>query len=356
MFRAAVAVLVSLLTVVVAAACGSSSSSSGSAAAQALLVKTFSGNHMVKSGVLAFSLALSPSNSSSETGPISVSLSGPFESSGHGKLPESDLNIGLDALGHHGQLGIISTGGSGYVTLDGTAYRMPSSDVQKIASSFSSASSGGGALSKLGINPLHWVNDPTIVGTETIGGARTTHIRAGIDVAALLGDLNTFLGKASSSTKVIPGTISAVKRQKIAAEIKNPTVDVWTGTNDNTLRKLSLDLSFPVSGEISALLGGTTTAALGMILQYSDLDQPQTIPAPANPQSFSAFETKLRGIVQQLGGGALASGVLGALGSGTSTSSSAATPNSAKYARCLKRAGGEVSKMQKCASLINSGG
>jgi hypothetical protein len=336
------------------AACGSSSSSSGSAAAEALLVKTFSGSHTVKSGVLDFSLALSSSGSSSETGPISLSLSGPFESSGAGKLPESDLNIGLNALGHHGQLGIISTGGSGYVTLDGNAYRLPASDVQKIASSFSSAGSGGGTLAKLGIDPLHWVTNPVIVGTETIGGAQTTHIWAGIDVAALLGDLNTFLGKASSSTKVIPGTISAAKRQKIAGEIKSPTVDVWTGSADNTLRKLSLGLGFPVSSEISTLLGGTTSAAFGMTLQYSDLNQLQTISAPANPQSFSAFETKLRGIVQQLGAGQLL-GSLGASTGGTSTTSASGSA-SAKYSQCIQRAGDDVGKMQKCASLINSGG
>lgn len=136
-----------------------------------------------------------------------------------------------------------------------------------------------------------------------MGGAETTHIREGIDIAALLGDLNTFLGKASSSTKVIPGT---------------------------------------------------TSAAFGITLRYSGLNQPQTISAPANPQSFSAFEAKLRGIVQQLGAGQLL-GSLGASTGGTSTTSSAG-PASAKYGQCIQRAGDDVGKMQKCASLINSGG
>ena len=55
--------------------------------------------------------------------------SGPFESRGAGKLPKSNFNIGLSALGHHGQLGIVSTGATGYVTLDGNAYRLPAGDV-----------------------------------------------------------------------------------------------------------------------------------------------------------------------------------------------------------------------------------
>ncbi len=212
-------------------------------------------------------------------------------------------------------------------------------------------------LSKLGINPLHWVNDPTIVGTETIGGAETTHIRAGINVAALLGDLNTFLGKASSSTKVIPGTISAAKRQKIAAEIKNPTVDVWTGNSDNTLRKLSLDLSFPVSGEISTLLGGTTSAG--------DRDDPSVLrpqPAaddpgagqPAIVQRVRDEAARDRSAARGRGTGQRRAGRARVGHEHRARRPRPRIPRST--ASACKRAGGDVGKMQKCASLINSGG
>ena len=92
------------------AACGSSSPASSSASAQQLLKQTFSGSHTVKSGVLSLSLTLTPSGSSTLNGPISLSLSGPFQSRGAGKPPESNFTVGLDALGQHGQLGLVSTG------------------------------------------------------------------------------------------------------------------------------------------------------------------------------------------------------------------------------------------------------
>src|ERR1700759_668757 len=76
------------------AACGSSSPASSSAGAQQLLKQTFSGSHTVKSGVLTFSLTLTPSGSSTVSGPITLSLNGPFQSQGAGKLPESDFTIG----------------------------------------------------------------------------------------------------------------------------------------------------------------------------------------------------------------------------------------------------------------------
>lgn len=365
--RLSAAILVSVLTVLFAVGCGSSSSSSGSASAQKLLERTFSGKHTVKSGILSFSLALAPQGSNTVKGPLELSLSGPFQSRGAGKLPESDLTISIEGLGHRGQLGIISTGANGYVTLDGVAYRLPASDFQKLESSFSGAGSGGNGLGKLGIEPLHWLTNPSIVGNETVAGTETTHIKAGIAVAALLGDLNTFLSKASSTTSStsIPSSISAATRQKIASEVSKPTVDVWTGTNDDTLRKLTLSLGFPVTGQVSTLLGGISSAGFGLTLQYADLNQPQTIAAPTNAQPFTQFESKLHGVLSQVEGGLGASslGSLGSAGSGSSGSSGSAASASSgsaaglsKYTKCIERAANDVAKMQKCAPLLSGGG
>jgi hypothetical protein len=355
--------LLAVLMSAVVAACGSSSSNS-SGGAQTLLKQTFSGSHTVKSGILSFGLTVIPSGSSTIKGPISLSLSGPFQSRGSGRLPESNLNISIDALGHHGQLGIVSTGTNGYITLDGAAYQLPAADYQKLASSFSSAGSGTGGLSKLGINPLHWLTNPSVVGDETVAGASTTHIKANINVASLLGDLSTFLQKASSSgaagSTAIPSTISPSTRQKIAAAVKNPTVDVWTGTSDKTLRKLSINLNLPVSGQASTLLGGLSSAGIGLTLQYADLNQPQTVAAPSNVQPFSAFAPKLEGILRgiegSLGAGALGSAGAASTGSSSSGSGSAGSGGVNKYTLCIQQASGNVTKMQKCASLLSSSG
>ena len=181
-------------------ACGSSSGGD----ANSLLKQTFSGSHTVTSGNLSFSLTVSPSGSRTLSGPITLSFGGPFQSRGKGQLPASNFNISITASGRTGSLGILSTGTNGYVTLQGTSYQLPAATFQKLESSFAQvasspgAGSNGGTLSKLGIDPLHWLVNPSVVGHESVGGADTTHIRAGVNVAALLADLNTFLQKASS--------------------------------------------------------------------------------------------------------------------------------------------------------------
>jgi hypothetical protein len=359
------ALLAACLVAALIAGCGGSSSSSSSA--QSLLRQTFSGSHTVNSGDLSFSVTINPAGSSKLTTPITLSFGGPFQSLGKGKLPKSNFNVSISALGHTGTLGILSTGTAGYVTLQGTSYQLPQATFQKLESSFASlastpGSSGSGTLGRLGIDPLHWLVNPTIAGTANVGGAGTTHIHAGINMPALLQDLNTFLGKASSlgvSSNKVPTSISPATQSKIAGDVRNPVFDVWTGTSDKTVRKLSIGLSLPVSGQLSTLLGGLSSAGLNLTMQYADLNQPQSIVAPASTAPYTQFQAKISSIVQAIesaiGSQLPAPTTSGSTSSGTSSSpgssGSSSTVNS--YSQCITAAGGDVAKMQKCASLLN---
>jgi hypothetical protein len=353
-----------IVAVLALAACGSSSSGSGSSgSAQSLLKQTFSGGHSVKSGVLGFALVFKPTGSSTLTTPITLSLGGPFQSRGGGKLPQSDFTIGVSALGQRGSLGVISTGSAGYVNLQGANYQLPQADFQKLEQSFTAAQSGGGprssGLAQLGINPQHWLTNPSVVGTQTVNGDATTHIRAGVDVKALISDLNTFLAKTAKSTSAgsagVPTQIPQATQQQIAAAVKNATVDVWTGKSDTTLRKLALNLSVPISGAVSTELGGMTSAGISLTVQYSKLNQPQSIATPTGVRPYREFTAKLQSIGQALTG---ALGASTSTGSGTATAPSTGSGSAAgvsKYSSCIQKANGDVTKMQKCASLLNAG-
>ncbi|HET9719182.1 MAG TPA: hypothetical protein VFP55_03805 [Solirubrobacteraceae bacterium] len=355
-------------------ACGGSGSSGN---ARSLLRQTFSGKHTVNSGRLSFALSLQPTGSSTLTQPITLSLSGPFQSRGTGKLPASDFTVAISAQGHTGSLSILSTGTKGYVTMSGVSYQLPASSFQKLESSFSSiASSGGGAssrsgaLSKLGINPLDWLDNPRVVGSGTVGGTQTTHIRASVNVPALLRDLSKFMQKAASlgvsGTSGLSRGLSAATQQRVAGEVQKASFDVWTGNSDKTIRRLQVGLRLPVSGQVSTALGGLSTAGLGLSLQYSQINQPQTITPPTRVQPYGIFSSKLTALLRAVESG-IASGSLGSTssgtgstGSGTSTTSGggASTPAgvTAAYSRCMQKAGQDVTKMQRCASKLNSGG
>ncbi len=370
--------LVTALVSLAVAACGSSSSNN-SGQANSLLKQTFSGSHPVNSGNLSFSLTLTPSGSSTLKGPISLSFGGPFQSLGTGKLPKSNFNVSLSAEGKTDTLGLISTGTAGYVTLQGVSYQLPTTTFQKLESSFAgvasspSGGSGSGALGKLGIHPLDWLSNPSVVGQQSLAGTNTTHIRATVNVSQLLADLDTFLQKASSvgvsGASKIPTSISPSTRSQIASEVQSPTFDVWTGNTDKTIRKLVIGLTLPVTGQISTLLGGLSSAGIALTMSYADLNQPQTITAPTAVRPFTEFESKLKTFLTAVEG-SVSSAAGGALGSSTgssststgstaapsttgSTGSSSSSKNVQRYSQCIINAHNDVSKMQQCASLIN---
>jgi hypothetical protein len=357
--RFATALLIAAIVIVALAACGSSSQDAGT-----VLHQTFSGEHKVNSGNLQFSLSVDPSGSSTLKGPITLSFGGPFQSLGKGKLPESDFKVSVGALGQTETIGILSTGTNGYVTFQGASYQLPKGDFQRLESSFSQlsstpgASNGSGVLGKLGIQPLHWLVNPTVVGTENVGGTSTTHIHAGINVAALLTDFNTFLARASSlgisGSASLPHGISAASRSKIASKVKNPSVDVWTGNADKTIRKLLINLTLPVSGQASSLLGGLRSAGIALSIAYSGLNQPQTIAAPTTVLPYSQFQAKLHALVQGVESGVSGSllGGTGATTSGAGSSGSSSAGSYQDYSNCIQQAQGSVAKMQSCAKFL----
>jgi hypothetical protein len=273
----------------------------GSGDAKKLVRETFSGQHKISSGVLDVQLTIDPAGSSTLHGPITLSFGGPFESLGPGRLPQSDFKLGVAGFGFAGSLGILSTGNAGYVTLKGIAYELPQASFQRLESSFAAAAApgGGGIFSRLEAA----LTNPTVVGEEAIAGAKTTHIRAGINVAALLADVSGLLQRASSlgvsGTGALAGGVSAATQRRIAGLISNPTFDLWTGVSDRTLRRLQIGATVAVSGQIGQLLG-SRSVDLGLSIEYSSLNQPQTIAAPATVRPFSELAVRLRGLQQAL--------------------------------------------------------
>jgi hypothetical protein len=119
-------------------------------------------------------------------------------------------------------------------------------------------------------------------------------------------------------------------------------------------------LTLPISGQISTLAGGVNSANIGLTVQYSNINQPQTFTVPSAVRPFSEFQAKVQSFVRALQGGLGGlSGSSGASGSGGSSgASSGATGSSGSaasvqsYSQCIQAAGNDVGKMQKCASLL----
>jgi hypothetical protein len=149
-----------------------------------------------------------------------------------------------------------------------------------------------------------------------------------------------------SSVASLPDRISSASQRQLAAGSRDPSAEVWIGTADRILRRITVSLDMPVSGHAGEVGPGLTAVAL--TLQYSDLNRPQTITAPAKLQPYSALQAKLLGFAQ---------GPLLARPTKVPRTRRAPSPppdlTLSPYAQCVSNAAGNASKRQACASLSN---
>ncbi len=287
-----------LIAVLALAGCGSGKK--GSDDAQALLKQTFTGPHRVDSGRLALALTL---NSGAQKG-LDVSVSGPFERGKTGEVPRLALRLMIHSPKISVDAGLTSTATQLFVQRSGQNYVLPAAAFSLLQQSYrSSAAQSGGKplLSRLGV-ALKWLRDPKVAGDADVGGTPTRHITASIDVKALLADIGS-LAERAKALPIPSGKLpdfSREQRDRLEKAVKETSVDVFTGKDDKTIRRLTLRLRLqaaPAQGSGA----GLPPTDVSFTLELTSLNQPQSITAPANAKPLN-----------QLPGGGL--GGLGTLG------------------------------------------
>jgi hypothetical protein len=337
----------------VAAACGASTkSASSSTDVNELLKDTFSGKQAIKSGKLSLSLRLETQGATASK-PIAVTISGPFESQGSGKLPKLALTAKLDAAGSSYDAGLISTGDKGYVGFAGGNYVVSDAVFAQLKQGYEKAQAEaakrkGTSLGALGIDPRRWLKNPRNGGEVKVGGDDAIKIVGDVDVSKLLDDVNTAIERTRAlgiqGTGSLPQKLTPKQRQQATDAIKHLAVEVDTGKDDRILRRIVVDLA------VTAPKGTTSTtqnATIKLDLQFTDVNKPQDISAPSNAKPLDQ-------LLSQLGSLGLGTGSSGS-GSGSSSGSGAASSaNLQKYSTCIQKAGNDGTKARKCADLLTA--
>ena len=199
--RSSLLALLSLaIPVMVLAGCGGG----GGEDPQKVLKETFSGNKKVTSGKLDLSLTVTADGVQNVNGPISLSLTGPFQSQGTNTLPKFDFDLKIGAQGQNFTAGAISTGDKGYIKLQGNTYEVSTQVFNSFKQGFqrSQAQQNGTkqnpSFSSLGVNPKDWLKSPQNKGDTDVQGTATIHIASGVDVSKLLDGISQLLSKAGS--------------------------------------------------------------------------------------------------------------------------------------------------------------
>jgi hypothetical protein len=343
--------LIALLALVVGGCGGGDKSASvdSSTSVDQLLKQTFSGQHKVDSGRLDLTLAIDVKGSSSSQlqGPISLKLSGPFQTQGKGKLPKFDIDAAFEGGGQNLKAGVTSTGDKAFVSFKGTEYAVTDQIFQQFKAGYEQAQkqasnkSGQQSLATLGIDPRRWLTNAKNAGETKVGDTDTIKITGGVDVGKLLDDVNTALAKAQSlgvqGTQNLPQKLTDAQKKQAADAIKNLAVEIYTGKDDSTLRRMLVKMD---------VASGADTGSLSLDFNLLDLNQSQDIKEPAGAKPFNDLLGTLGGL--GLGGAGATGGSSGSSGSG-----GASAKQLKKYSDCVRAAGSDTAKAQKCADILS---
>jgi hypothetical protein len=352
MTRLRPAVLLSLLLALVfaVAACGGGSDDEASSSTDVneLLTQTFTGSKDVKSGNLDLALKVEAQGGESQVqGPVSISLSGPFQAQDEGKLPKFKLEAAFEGAGQSIKAGATSTGDKGYLSFQGTDYVVEDRVFDQFKAGFEQAQKQGSdqkqSFASLGMDPRNWLTDPQNAGDSKVGDDDTIKITGGIDVAKLLDDVNNALSKASAlglgGAGQVPEKLTEQQKREVAEAVKDPRVEIYTGKEDTILRRLVVNLGIDDKASGSS---GT----VGFDVSITDLNEDQDIAEPADAKPFNELLGKLGGL-RALGGSS------GSGGTSAPSGGSGSSEDFEKFSKCVTEAGDDTEKARKCAELLN---
>ncbi|MET0729751.1 MAG: hypothetical protein ABWZ03_01040, partial [Solirubrobacterales bacterium] len=314
---------------------------------QQVLEATFNNEAQIDSGVFDVSFDLTAEGGDNE-GTLEASLGGPFESGDDGAVPKFEITAEADlessAQDFSGSAGLVSAGHSAFVNFQDTDYEVQAKLFQQFESSFQQAAAqskqqgeDGNFLSSIGVDPSNWLTDLSNEGKEDVEGTDTIHISGDADVPKLVEDIRTIAKRLpQAADQVTPGQLSQL--DELTDIIQSAEFDIYTGADDDILRKLEANLEIDPPGTS----GGPESVTVGFSLTLSELNEPQEIAGPTDAQP-------LGDLLQQFGVDPSRLGAAAAGGSG-SGASGATNPATQAYLDCLADAQGQDA-LDQCAAL-----
>ncbi|HEX5622132.1 MAG TPA: hypothetical protein VFX51_27140 [Solirubrobacteraceae bacterium] len=351
--RSLLLLLVAALSLGLLAGCGGDDKGGGKEASAStdvneLLKDTFSGDESIKSGKVNLNATVNAAGQA-----FSVKLSGPFQSSGEGKLPQADLDATASFAGQTLELGLTGTEDQAFVRYGKTEYEIPAAIFKQIQAQYEQQAKQGGdenqSLASLGIDPTKWLTNARNAGEAKVGETDTIKITGDVDVPKLLDDVNTAMGKLRSvgggGASGLPDQLSEQDKQQAEDAIKDVSVEIYTGADDRIMRRMVVALKLEIPTD-----AGTQPLDVKIDMQFQDVNEDQEIEAPENARPFSELAAKL----QELGIGLNQLGA-GAAGSGSSSGGGGTTQQSLDdYAKCIQDANGDSAKERKCSDALTT--
>lgn len=281
--------------------CGGSSGGDATPAAdaaktRALLQQTFGPNDAAGSGRISGTIDITTTGVPRFEGPVSLSMSGPFNTAPGSGTPQADLSLGIRLRDQiYGASMFLVGDDQVLIGLGPSAYEVPAALATTIRKPLAGSRNVlGSVLDVFAIAPGRWAARSQMAGNTSIGGVDTVHLTAGIN-------LKTFFDDAAAFTRVLtslrfteiaglPQVITPKLRAALVRSVTSATGDLYTGVSDHVVRRAHFDIRLRPSAADRRLLAGIRTMRLVGELGVSDVGAPQKVAAPRQRGSYRELQ------------------------------------------------------------------
>ncbi|MEJ7875644.1 MAG: hypothetical protein WKF62_03215, partial [Solirubrobacterales bacterium] len=274
-----------------------------------VLEATFTNDASVESGVLDLTLDLAVEGD--QGGSLQANVTGPFVSDPENPSQLGQLDLDISASGDGAtaemlgdfQAGVTVTEDNLYVNYNDTDYELGAEAFEQLKAQQEAAAGAtegedagsfteqcaqaieaqGGDAAACDFDVTTWFSELSNDGTEDVGGSDTTHISGSLDVEAMLSDLFALGASVPGATGGVDPALIEPQLGQVSEAVSGATFDVYSATEDDTLRGLDLALDIDTAA-IGGAAAGVESAALSFSLEISDVGSDQTIEAPDDPQ------------------------------------------------------------------------
>jgi hypothetical protein len=323
------------------------------------------------------SLSLGIEAQGDEGGNLDVSLSGPFESEGGGRLPRLDLTAKANGSFNGEDVkfdgGLTLLPNTAYVRYEGVEYEVDPTTFSFVQSALKQAQEqggGGGQLPNLtacqdtvgNLKIADFIENLENEGSVDVGGTSTTKVSGELNVSGALDSALKFaedpacaaqLGAAGS----LPSSDELDEaKSEVKSAVKTAKIDLYVG-DDNIVRRISAQLEIEPPKSSGS---GPKSVELNLDLTLTGVNEEQEISAPQGAKPLSNLFLKLGvnpiellgllegegeglgNLLESLGSGATSGGGSASGGGGSGAGSQQA------YLKCLQGAR-TPADLEKCA-------
>ncbi|NLO28293.1 MAG: LppX_LprAFG lipoprotein [Actinobacteria bacterium] len=220
---------------------------------------------------------------------------------------QADLDLALTMGGETMNVGVKIVGDRGWIRMLDQWYEAPLETMSEPTFDQAQIAEMIRLTKELGVDPIAWFEDLTLVGEETVEGVATYHLSGTPDLARVLADVIGLMeseefmelidpdGAVTGSLEDGMFAIGADELQEVQNQItsmlKDPKVDIWVTKDGGILRKVDVVAHFtPPAGDD---YDGLNAIDLKLGLLITGINQPVSVEPPASALPSEALEKAL---------------------------------------------------------------